>query len=128
VTGDVDNDGANDVAIAASSDAAAQVCLNDGTGALGAPQTYASGFFTIAVDLGDLTGDGWLDLTASSFASRIYSLFPNNQNGQFGARTTLPALGSASCTVLHDFDGDGDLDVTAIDEVADMVYLYRQDG
>jgi hypothetical protein len=29
---------------------------------------------------------------------------------------------------MHDLDGDGDIDITAIDEFADEVKLYLQDG
>ena len=48
------------------------------------------------------------------------------RRGAFGAPTDLPAQSAGSYTVLHDIDGDGDLDVSAIDEIADRVFVYRQ--
>jgi hypothetical protein len=80
------------------------------------------------VDLGDLNGDGLLDLTGSSFSGGSFTLYFNQGSGLFGAIQALPALVAGSCTVLHDFDGDGDVDITALDELADRILLWRQDG
>ena len=52
----------------------------------------------------------------------------NDGQGSFGSSFTLPATSSGSCTVLHDVDSDGDVDITAIDELADRVFIYHQDG
>jgi len=125
---DADGDGWTDVGIAlAGSVGAVDFCRGDGQGGLLAPTTHVTGPFTIAVDFGDLTGDGLLDMTGSSFNGQSFTLFQNTGTA-FSPLQVLPALGAGSCTVLHDVDGDGDLDVTGIDEVADRVYLFLQDG
>ncbi len=126
--GDVDGDGFNDVAVALSSGGAVSVARNDGTGALLAPSLYPTGAFTIAVDLGDLDGDGDLDLIGSSYAAGTFRAYLNDGQGQFSSAFTLPAIQAGSCTVIHDYDGDGDCDITAVDELADRVFLIRQNG
>ena len=69
-----------------------------------------------------------LDLTTSNFGGGNFTLYYNQGLGVLGGKTSLPAISSGSCTVLHDFDGDGDLDITGIDELADRIYCFRQDG
>ncbi len=125
--GDVNGDGFNDVAAACSGADVAGIALGDGAGGLAPATSYATGDFPIAVELGDLNGDGLLDLTASCY-SADFDLFRNLGNGLMGNHTTLPAVVAGSCMVLHDRDGDGDVDITGIDEVADRVLLFRQDG
>jgi len=125
--GDVNGDGFNDVAAACSGANVASIVMGDGAGGLLPATTYATGTFPIAIDLGDLNGDGLLDLAASSFGAD-FDLYRNLGNGLMGNHTTLSAVTAGSCTVLHDRDGDGDVDVTGIDELADRVYLFRQDG
>ena len=125
--GDVDGDGFNDVAAALSGANAAGIVRGDGSGALLPATSYATGSFPIAIDLGDLNGDGRLDLTASCFGAD-FDLYFNLGNGSLGNHTTLPSVTAGSCTVLHDRDGDGDVDITGIDELADRVLLFRQDG
>lgn len=127
VVGDVDRDGHNDVAAALSGANTAGIVRGNGAGGLFPATSYATGSFPIAIDLGDLNGDGWLDLTASCFGAD-FDLWRNLGNGLMGNHTVLSSITAGSCTVLHDRDGDGDIDITAIDELADRVLLFRQDG
>ena len=128
VWGDVNGDGWNDAGAILAGGGAASIAYNDGTGALLSPTFYGAGSFPIAIDFGDLDGDGDLDLATSSFSSQRYTFYLNNGSGVFGSSFTLPASGAGSCTVLHDIDNDGDVDITAIDEIADEIYLFPQDG
>jgi len=128
VTGDVDGDGDDDAAVALAGSSTLGIAFNGGSGSFTSNTSYAVGALPIAVDLGDLNGDGRLDLTGSSFSGVSFTLYFNQGAGIFGTPQALPALAAGSCTVLHDRDGDGDVDVTGIDELADRVLLYRQDG
>jgi hypothetical protein len=126
--GDLDGDGDLDVGAVLSSANQVALAFNDGHGTLGAPVTRQVGSFPISIDFGDLDGDGDLDVAASNFGSADYTFFRNDGTGSLGGKFTLPAINAGSCTVLHDRDGDGDVDITAIDELADLVFLFRQDG
>lgn len=127
VTGDLDGDGSNDVGAALSGAGTTAVALNDGNGFLGAPQSYTADAFPIALDFGDIDGDGFLDLTSSSYSGGTFRLYTNDGTGAFVSAGVLPAIQAGSCTVLHDFDGDGDVDITAVDELADLVFLFRHE-
>jgi len=127
VTGDLNGDGSNDVGAILAGAGSTAICLNDGTGSLGAPASYTADSFPIALDFGDINGDGHLDLTSSSFSSGTFRLYTNDGTGAFVGAGILPAIQAGSCTVLHDYDGDGDVDITAIDELADLVFIFRHD-
>jgi len=128
VAGDVDADGDDDIAVALAGASAVAVAMNDGAGNFSSTTSYPVGSFPIAVDLGDLDGDGDLDLGASSFSGGNFTLYLNQGSGTFASFMVLPAVSTGSCMVMHDFDGDGDVDLTGIDEIADLVFLWSQDG
>ncbi|MEQ1894493.1 MAG: FG-GAP-like repeat-containing protein [Planctomycetota bacterium] len=125
--GDVNGDGFVDLAAACSNSDEASLVLGDGAGGLLPATTYATGSFPIAIELGDLNGDELLDLAVSCYG-QDFDLYKNLGAGVMGNRTVLTAPSAASCLTLHDRDGDGDIDVTAVDELADRVLLFRQDG
>ncbi len=122
--GDVNADGKVDVVSANSTNNNAAVLLGDGLGGLGPPQTYATDPFCLATDLGDLDGDGDLDWNVSSFNGDWW-FFLNNGNGVFTFHKEIDAPVAASCALFLDSDNDGDIDLALIDELADVVILYR---
>jgi len=124
VCGDVDGDGAPDVATANSSSNHGSILRNDGSGGLLAPTTHATDPFPLATDLGDLDGDGDLDWVQACFGGDWY-VFRNDGAGGFSFDQEIPAPAAASCSLLYDSDADGDLDLAMIDEIADVVILYR---
>lgn len=126
--GDANGDGYVDAAAALSNGSAVGVAMNDKTGKLGAGTSYSTAVFPIAVDFGDYNGDGWLDLAVANYGGSNFSLWANQGNGTFGSKLTIAAEQAGSCTTLHDLDGDGDVDLTLIDEIADKVWIYLQQG
>jgi hypothetical protein len=79
----------------------------------------------VASDLGDLDGDGDLDWVLSSFGASRWFIYRNNGSGVMTQVQQILAPNAASCSVLLDFDNDRDLDLALVDEVADVVLLYR---
>lgn len=124
-TGDINRDGNTDVASVNSSSNTASVLFGDGHGGLDSAATYQVGGFPLAIDLGDIDGDGDLDLVTSNFSTGDWSVLENDGTGRLGNRRTLDASRAGSCATLHDRDNDGDLDMTGIDEIDDLVFLFR---
>jgi len=124
--GDVDGDGHVDAVTCNSSQALVAVARGNGAGGLLPAVHYAVGSFPLAIDLGDVDGDGALDLVASNFSGRSFTLYWNDGSGGFVSPLTLPAPQAGSCAILADDDRDGDLDVLGVDELADVLLLFRQ--
>jgi len=124
VAGDVNGDGHVDVATANYAQNTVAILLGDGKGGLVFDGAYLVGDSPIAVDLGDLDGDGDLDLVASNYGGGSWTVL-ENVAGAFGNPRTLPTAGAGSCAVMSDRDGDGDLDLVGVDEVDDLLYLFR---
>lgn len=129
VTGDVNQDGVPDVATANRFYNSGSILLGTGNadGALSAPVAYAAGVNPIATDLGDLDGDGDLDWVTSNFFGP-YHVHLNQGDGTFVLATTLPQPSNGSCSLLVDLDDDRDLDIVTVDEIADVIEIWRNNG
>ena len=126
VLGDVNGDGHEDVSVANNGNLGA-ILLGDGTGQLGAPQTYAVDPLVIATDLADLDGDGDLDWILASFKGD-WALMVNDGTGSFSLEREIDAPAAASCSLMMDIDNDGDLDLALIDEIADEIVIMENIG
>lgn len=128
--GDMNGDGHSDVVSVNATEKTMSVTLGDGRGGFADPVAYSveedGDGFPLAVDVGDLDGDGDLDVVTADFDTRLYLIFENLGDGTMRRLPNqLIAPAAASCAVLHDRDNDGDLDITGIDEVDDVLLLFR---
>lgn len=124
--GDINGDGKVDVAAALSSANRIGVIFGDGAGGLNPVVNYNSGNFPLAMDIGDLDGDNDLDLISSNYGNGTYSVFANNGSGVFSnTPVTLQASSAGSCITVLDVDNDGDMDLAGIDEVDDLLFIYK---
>ncbi len=124
-SGDVDGDGHADVVSAGSSSNMASVILSDGLGRLRAPIDLSSGMFPLAIDLGDIDGDGDLDMVTSNYHGGSFTVYENLGAGLFSRHRDYPASQAGSCAILHDRDNDGTLDMTGVDEIDDILIVFR---
>ncbi|MBI4603495.1 MAG: VCBS repeat-containing protein [Planctomycetes bacterium] len=131
--GDLDGDGALDLAVADSPRGAASILLGRGDGTFARAVSYPAGAEPGAVALGDLNGDGALDLVAANRAFRGgtqgFSVLLGQGDGTFSGAATRAAGSRPESAALGDLDRDGALDLAlAGGSGAVSVLLGRGDG
>lgn len=125
--------------VAGVGSAAAQSCLVDSNGdghpLFGGMSTRGGSTFPVSsIASGDLNGDGFPDsvMTHESFApgAGVISVLLNDGDGMMGQdlSVTLGEFAAPRSVQLGDLDGDTDLDLAYVDEEANQVVLYRNDG
>ncbi len=125
-TGDFNNDGKVDIAVAIAGTNKILVYLGNGDGTLQAPKTS-----TIALPSGyifnlgsaaaaDFNADGKLDLAANAGNTSGSSMFVIQGDGTGGFTTPHAVLTNASQVVVGDFDGDGKADIATTTVTTDV--------
>jgi len=125
--GDLNGDGNLDVTSVNASQDNGTTNFGNGDGTITPAVVYPADNFPLATDVGDLDGDGDLDWVISSYLGDWY-IYLNDGDGNFTFFLEILAPIAASCAVMMDVDTDGDLDLTLIDELADVVIVYQQEG
>ncbi|MBC8123408.1 MAG: VCBS repeat-containing protein, partial [Gemmatimonadaceae bacterium] len=109
--GDLDGDGALDLATANGNSDNVSVLKNNGNGTFAAAQNFAAGDEPQPITVGDLDGDGDLDLATANGSSLF--VLKNNGDGTFAAAQNFFTGGIV--VTVGDLDGDGDLDLATPD-------------
>jgi len=111
--GDLDGDGALDVAAAVYLGNVVSVYYGDGNGHFPARQDWGVGLAPNSVAVGDVDGDGQLDLVApsSQLSQTDFQLVRNAGSRRFLARRDFDVIGDATGFAVADFDRDGNQDV-----------------
>ena len=81
--------------------------------------------------LGDFDGDGLMDAIVGNYGSNTLSIFHNQSAaGQFNMSTqiNLPAGLSPQRLAVADMDGDGIVDVVVVNDLDNMVSIYRNNA
>ena len=110
--GDVNSDGKNDLAVAATNTSELWVFLQDANGTLfGPPARYATDASPHGVRIGDLNCDGRNDVVTADWTPNNVNIFLQNPAGTLNPRTSYPAsntpLDLAVDVDVGDFDTDG---------------------
>ena len=115
--GDLNGDGALDVAITNYYGGTVSVLMNNGDGTFATSVPYGIGGNDVnSVAIGDVNGDGFADIVAgsgynSSFSAGNVSVLLNNGDGTFGAARNSDSGPSTNSVALGDLNGDGRLDL-----------------
>ena len=96
-TGDFNDDGNLDVAVANSRDNTISILFGNGSGTLTVPGTpIGVGHDPEAIRAGDFNGDGYSDLAVANYYGGTVTTLLNNQNGTFIATTVSVGSGVGS--------------------------------
>jgi uncharacterized protein (DUF2141 family) len=106
-TGDVDNDGHQDIIVTDATNTRVVVLLGDGTGHATLKSSLADGGYPLLA-VHDLNGDGNLDLITQGAAGADIGVFLGHGDGTFATAVFYPNNFSS---VLGDADGDGHVDL-----------------
>ena len=125
--GDLNGDGALDLAVAEEFSDDVRVWLGKGDGSFSAASRYDAGSGPSYVTMGDLDRDGALDLVVANFDAA--SVLLGHGDGSFAPRVDYMADdGWPSCVSPGDMDGDGDgdgdLDLVVIFHDITDIFVY----
>jgi hypothetical protein len=112
--GDLNNDGALDIAVTDANSGTISVFINTGTGTFAAKADYTAGSSPYGIALSDLNSDGFLDLSvvnSGSTGAAGYSTLLNNGNGTFAAKVDFNTGNLPLYLATADFTADGRPDV-----------------
>jgi hypothetical protein len=133
VTGDFNEDGANDFALIEYYGQRLDVYLNNGNATFASPVPYANlvpaGSRSILAE--DFTGDGHLDFLVEFEYTPMLALYRGNGDGTFQAAEAIdPQLDWPVRLAAGDFDLDGDLDLVTMKAGAgdEIILLNNGDG
>jgi hypothetical protein len=127
-SGDFDDDGFLDLAVAAANDV--RILINRKDGSFLPPVAYNGGDTPVSVTPGDFNADRFLDLvtvTNVNGTSAVSLLF-NRGDGSFQSPITFPAGRTPNDAIVGDLDRDGSLDLAVNDSNSFSIFLNRGDG
>jgi hypothetical protein len=126
--GDVDGDGALDVATSGGQYDVLQVFRGDGSGGLLAPKSFSTAGAPASVMLSDVSGDGRPDLISANHATPSLTVFVNTGDGNFGFAHASNIIESLTHAVAGDMDSDGFADVVTSNQLQDSIRVHMCSG
>jgi phospholipase C len=133
-TGDFNNDGKLDVAVANGSTHSVQIMLGNGDGTFTTGSSFSVGSSVTSVPTsivaGDFNGDGKLDLAVGVSPDSIVTILIGDGTGNFTPVNTISNVVNPTSLAVTDFNQDGLLDL-AVSNGQDntvSVYLGRGNG
>ncbi|MBI3818038.1 MAG: VCBS repeat-containing protein [Planctomycetes bacterium] len=110
-TGDLNEDGHSDFAIANEATNDISVRLSNGSGGFSAPAMVATGGGPRGLAIADLNGDHNLDLVTADWASHTLTCIFGDGAGGFGASVSVAVAYHPNSIAVADLDMDGDPDL-----------------
>ncbi|MHB1056219.1 MAG: FG-GAP repeat domain-containing protein, partial [Thermoleophilia bacterium] len=118
-TGDFNQDGKTDLAVANAGDNNVSILLGNGNGTFAAAVNYAAGVSAVSVTAGDFNADGKTDLAvANGGSSNNVSILLGTGSGTFAAAVNYAAGVIAVSVTAGDFNADGKTDLAVANGVS----------
>ena len=128
VTGDVDNDGLEDLVVANMNSRTVTVRLGNGLGRFGVATHFATGGKSpTTIQLADVDSDDDLDIVVANRDSNNIAILLNNGLG-FGTPTVFRTGSRPYSVKLEDLDNDGDLDAVTANSKSSTISILRSNG
>jgi hypothetical protein len=135
-TGDFNNDGILDLAVANAEDSTISILLGNGDGtftaAIGSPVNAGIGSFPFFLAVGYFNRDGYADLAVVNGQDNSVSILLGNGEGGFtpaaGSPIHFPNAPGLCPIVTADFNGDGIIDLAVADFSTNTVYILLGNG
>jgi YVTN family beta-propeller protein len=129
-TGDFNQDGKLDLAVANLNDDTVSVLLGNGDGTFQSQSVYATGSGPAWIATGDFNGDGKLDLAVANVSDSTVSILLGNGDGTFQPQSVYVAGSGPHSIMAADLNGDGKLDlvVANANDTTVSVLLGNGDG
>jgi hypothetical protein len=127
-TGDIDDDGDNDLAFINIGISTVTVLHNDGDATFSAPVVYGVGDNPHDLVVVDLDGDGDREIATANYYSNDATVLFNDGNGSFPTRATFATGAGPESLAASDLDGDGKVDLVVTHVNAREVAILRNQG
>ena len=126
--GDLNGDGAVDLAVVNMNGENVSILLNRGNGSLASANNYEIGDLPGSVALGDLDNDGSLDLAVTVSGENQIAVLLNQGNGTFQNAVKFSVGDDPSMVAIEDLNQDGDLDLAVANNHSDDVSVLFGNG
>jgi hypothetical protein len=127
-TGDLNNDGKQDITTANFGAQTVSVLFNRGGARFRVKRDYPTGRGPYSVVLSDLNGDGSLDLAIANRDADTVSVRLNRGDGRFGGRRDYRMRPSPNWIASDDLTGDDKPDLAVATRNADFVSVFVNNG
>jgi hypothetical protein len=127
-TGDFNQDGKPDLAVANSTDGTISILLGNGDGTF-APQPVVSvGPGVVFGAVGDLNGDGIPDLALADSSNNTVSILLGTGGGAFAPPASVATGNGPVALALADFNADGTLDLAVANNIDNTISILPGNG
>ncbi len=126
-SGDLNNDGFDDIAVADYGTNQLSVLLGNGTGTLAPRTDFATGAGPITIALADMNADGIADVVTALGAGSV-AVHAGNGSGGFGSAATFAAGAGPYQAVAADLNGDGRPDIATANLSANSLSVLLGNG
>ena len=128
VTGDFNDDGKLDLAVANVLSGSISILMGNGDGTFQPAVNYTVGSDPAGIATGDFAGDGKLDLAVANYGSNSVSILMGNGDGTFQPAVNYPVESQPIAIVAADFDGNGQLDLAVANFGSNTVSILLGNG